>query len=85
MGSGLCPPWPEALVFWKAWSLTSEEGPKPRVGSSLTFGEGPENLSILFSKFLKGRSLTFREGLKPGPGPARARLSKLELGPGPYF
>ena len=27
------------------------EGPKPKVGLSLTFGEGPENLSILISTF----------------------------------
>ena len=50
-GSGPVPAPARGPFFWKARSLTSEEGPKPRVGSSLTFRDGPENLSILFSKF----------------------------------
>ena len=42
---------PKQLDFWKARSPTSEEGPKPRVDPSPSFGKGPENMSILFSKF----------------------------------
>ena len=38
-------------MSWKIQSLTSQEGPKPGVGQNPTFGKGPENLSILFSKF----------------------------------
>ena len=41
-------PGTEALVFWKARCPTSEEGLKPGVGPSSTFGEGPENLSIKY-------------------------------------
>ena len=58
MGSGLGPAraQSEARIIWKALkSLTSEQGPKPGVGLSLTFGKGPKNLSILYSKF-KGLS-----------------------------
>ena len=54
MGPGLGPAraWSEARIIWKALkSLTSEEGPKPGVGLSLTCGKGPKNLSILFSTF----------------------------------
>ena len=42
---------PKQLDFWKDRSPTSEEGPKPRVDPSPSFGKGPENMSILFSKF----------------------------------
>ena len=41
---------PFADVFLQG-SMTSEEGPKPGVDLNLTFGKGPENLSILFSTF----------------------------------
>ena len=57
-------------MSWKIQSLTSQEGPKPGVGQNPTFGKGPENLSILFSKF-EGPSLEFMEGLKPGPDPSK--------------
>ena len=87
MGPGLGPAraWSEACIIWKALkSLTSEEGPKPGVGVSLTCGKGPKNLSILFSKF-KGLSEAWAwnswKGLSLGP--ALARLSKP--GPVPYF
>ena len=41
-------PMPFADVFLQG-SMTSEEGPKPGVDPNLTFGKGPENLSIVFS------------------------------------
>ena len=37
--------------LWKALSLTSEEGPEPRLGLSQYFWRPPENLRILFRKF----------------------------------
>ena len=42
---------PKQLDFWKARSPTSEEGPKPEIGLSPSFGKGPENMIISFSKF----------------------------------
>ena len=57
-------------MSWKIQSLTSQEGPKPGVGQNPTFGKGPENLSILFSKFegpSKARAWNSWKGSSPGP------------------
>ena len=88
MGQGLSPARsrPKAHVFWKAWSPTFGEGPRPGQARSPTFGEGPENprfLTAVYSKIprpIKARGPAFMEGLKPGPD-----YSKPGLIPGPIF
>ena len=84
MGQGLISParaLPEAHVFWKAWSPTFGEGPKPEQAQSLTFGEGSENPSFFTAVHsVKFQGPAFLEELKPGPD-----SSKPGLGPGSTF